>query len=236
MGMGPDHMSALRRLLRPALGALALGLAAPALASPTPGAPDGGIGAKQLNGLGYSLNSSASLPGEEAMLLQARAANGGALIEESLHWRLTRLLPFGGQELAAEGDSAAFLTPAEPGEYRVEITYGLARLVQQIKLGQGRQIAVTFTLDVGALELVEGASAIYGTSGANRGRLLAEAAPDTVLTLPAGTYRIESDKGQAEVKVKPGIVSRIGTKPGLAQILVPKATQTSAAGPARLAE
>lgn len=179
-------------------------------------------------------------PGGEAVMLQARLASGGGLINLPIRWKL-RHAGFGGG-VVAQGESAAFAAPVRPGNYFIEIEYGFARIVQDLELPEGEQLTVTFILEVGglrvlskidALTLPYGSAmthAVYSASGPSRGRLLTRATqPGELLRLPAGFYRIESKLGpgnasaETEVEVKAGVLStvEIGHKAGVAQFSTP---------------
>lgn len=223
--------------------ALAVLLAVPARAAVEPRslAPVTMEASAETDGISYEVSAMAVQPGDEAFMLQARLASGGGLINMPIRWRLTRLGIDG--EVVAQGESAAFAAPARPGEYRVEIEYGFARIVQEVELPEAEQQTITFILDVGglrvlskidALSLPYGSDmthAVYAASGANRGRLLTRATlPGDLLRLPAGFYRIESSLGpgnasaETEVEVKAGILStvEIGHKAGVAQFSAPE--------------
>lgn len=197
-------------------------------------------GMRLTDGIGYEVAGMAVPPGEEALILQARLASGGGLINMPIRWKVTRL-GFGGG-VVAEGASAAFAAPAQPGDYRIEIEYGFARIVQEVELGHAVQETITFILDVGGLRVLSkiddlslpyGSAmthAVYAASGPSRGRLLTRATlPGDLLRLPAGFYRIESSLGpgnataETQVEVKAGVLStvEIGHQAGVAQFSAP---------------
>jgi hypothetical protein len=191
-------------------------------------------------GIGYEVSGMAVPPGDEALILQARLASGGGLINLPIRWKLSRL-GIGG-EVVAEGTSAAFAAPVRAGDYRVEIEYGFARIVQEVDLPEAAQVTVTFILDVGGLRILSKIDAltlpygsamthaVYAASGPDKGRLLTRATlPGDLLRLPAGFYRIESTLGpgnataETQVEVKAGILStvEIGHQAGVAQFNTP---------------
>lgn len=209
-----------------------------ALSGNTPLAADGAAGSLGLEGLAYEIAAAPGFEGQEALLLQARLQSGGGLINRPIQWRVSRLSPLGGQELVAVGESAAFALPASPGDYRVEISYGLASLVQNISLPRGEQQTLTFILDMGGLRVLSKLETlalppgmamlhrIYAEDGPNLGRLIAQTAePGDMLRLPAGRYKVESEIGpgnalaETSVTIKPGVLStlEIGHKVGVAR-------------------
>lgn len=208
---------------------------------------DGAPGSLGLEGLAYEIAAAQGLAGQEALLLQARLQAGGGLINRPIHWRVSRMSALGGHELVALGESAAFALPARPGEYRVEISYGLANLVQNISLPEGEQQTLTFILDVGGLRVQSSLETlslppgtamlhrIYAEDGPNLGRLVAQTdLQGEMLRLPAGRYRVESEIGpgnalaETRVTIKPGVLStlEIGHKAGVARFELNGADQS----------
>ncbi len=183
-------------------------------------------------------------PGLEAIEAAARLREHGGLITLPISWRLYRLIgtATGGQEVfrAAAAQAEA---QVPPGDYRIDIEYGLARFSRLITLDPERRLSLVFNLNTGAIRVlsrlaVQPAAAfrfttahrLFALSGQNRARLVAaNASPGQLLRLPAGTYRVESQLNpgnavaQTEVQVKPGVLSavEIDHRAGLVRLGLP---------------
>jgi hypothetical protein len=161
--------------------------------------------------------------GKERLTLQARLAEGTAVINRGIDWTIRDasgaiLL----QEAAPAADAAL-----PPGDYAVEAAYGTVVMKQAVTLPPQTELEVTFVLDVGGLRILpllggtgipEGLaeSRIYVTSGRAAGQLVAVSTlPGEVLRVAAGSYRIESRfrSGNAvavtDVVVRPGVMSAV---------------------------
>jgi hypothetical protein len=178
--------------------------------------------------------------GTEGFELAARLKEHGGLIGRPISWRVYRLFaaPDVGGELVYEGDVAIadFLT--QPGDYRIDFQYGLARFSRIVTLEPRQRLSLAFNLNIGGLRILSRLSAppsvrfrtnhrIYAMSGADRMRLVAEnAIPGDLLRLPAGRYRIESQLmpgnaiARSDIEVKSGMLSavEIDHKAGIASL------------------
>jgi hypothetical protein len=178
--------------------------------------------------------------GTEGFELAARLKENGGLIGRPITWRVYRLStpPDVGGELVYDGEAAIadFLT--QPGDYRIDFDYGLARFSRIVTLEPRQRLSLAFNLNIGGLRILSRLTAppsvsfrtahrIYALSGVDRMRLVAEnAIPGDLLRLPAGRYRIESQLmpgnavARSDIEVKPGVLSavEIDHKAGIASL------------------
>lgn len=178
----------------------------------------------------YELRTFITKPGAERFELAARLREYGGLITKPVSWRVFRVLgaESGGAEEIYRDDQPIADFSAPPGNYRIDITYGLAVYSRTITLEPSHHISAVFNLNVGGLRVLSKLTAtsgpvafqtahrIYAVSGGSSGRLIAlNATPGEVLRLPAGKYRVESEltPGNAvaniSVEIKPGILSAV---------------------------
>jgi hypothetical protein len=168
-------------------------------------------------------------PGTEGFELAARLEEAGGLITRPISWRLYRLLnsPNGGGELVFDGEAPILDLITQPGDYRIDIEYGLARFSRVITLEPQHRLSIAFTLNIGGLRVLSRITSpvpvkfrtdhrIYALTGSDRMRLVAEnAVPGDLLRLPAGRYRVESllSPGnviaRSDIEVKPGVMSAV---------------------------
>jgi hypothetical protein len=182
--------------------------------------------------------------GAEGLQLAARLDERGGLVNRPVTWTVKRAL--GGSAAAGEpvysGEAPAADLKLEPGEYRVEASYGLARVVHEVAVHPGQRVGVTLILHVGgvrALSLVDdryvptsvtAAHRIYALSGPQSGQRLTATDQGEVARLGAGDYRVESrfEPGNAVaetmVAIKPGILSslEISHLAGLVRVEFPR--------------
>jgi hypothetical protein len=178
--------------------------------------------------------------GTEGFELAARLKEHGGLIGRPISWRVYRLFaaPDIGGELVYEGDVAIADFLAEPGDYRIDFEYGLARFSRIVTLDPRQRLSLAFNLNIGGLRILSRLAApasvsfrtshrIYAMSGADRMRLITEnVIPGDLLRLPAGRYRIESQLtpgnaiARSDIEVKPGMLSavEIDHKAGIASL------------------
>ncbi|MFW6077137.1 MAG: hypothetical protein ACOC71_05265 [Hyphomicrobiales bacterium] len=167
--------------------------------------------------------------GAEGLALAARLDERGGFVTRPVNWTVKRAL--GGSAAAGEpvyaGEAPAADLALQPGEYRIEAAYGLARVMHEVEIHPGQHVGVTLILHVGgmrALSLVEdqyvptSISAdhrIYALSGRHSGQRLTATGQGEVARLEAGEYRVESrfEPGNAvaetTVEIKPGILSSL---------------------------
>lgn len=167
--------------------------------------------------------------GAEGLQLAARLDERGGLVNQPVTWTVKRAM--GGSAAAGEpvysGEAPVADLNLEPGEYRVEASYGLAQVVHEVAVHPGQRLGVTLILHVGgvrALSLVDdryvptgvtAAHRIYALSGPHSGQRLTATDQGEVARLGAGDYRVESrfEPGNAvaetTVAIKPGILSSL---------------------------
>jgi hypothetical protein len=167
--------------------------------------------------------------GAEGLELAARLDARGGLVTRPVRWTVKRALagsPAVGEPVFV-GESPVADLRLQPGEYRVEASYGLARIVHEVAIHPRQWVGVTLILHVGgvrALSLVEdqelppgidAAHRIYALSGRHSGQRLTATGQGELARLEAGNYRVESrfEPGNAvtetTVEVKPGILSSL---------------------------
>ena len=177
----------------------------------------------------HELRIEATRQGAEGIELAARLDEGGGLVTRPVHWTVKRAM--GGSPAAGEPVFSAEAPVAdlnlEPGEYRIEASYGLAHIVHEVAIHSGQWVGVTLILQVGgmrALSLVDnqdvppGITAdhrIYAVSGRRSGQRLTAIGQGELARLEAGDYRIESRfkpgnaVAEASVAIKPGVLSSL---------------------------
>jgi hypothetical protein len=187
--------------------------------------------------------------GAEGLQLAARLDERGGLVNRPVTWTVKRAM--GGSAAAGEpvysGEAPVADLKLEPGEYRVEASYGLARVVHEVTVHPGQRVGVTLILHVGgvrALSLVDdryvpagiaAAHRIYALSGPHSGQRLTATTQGEVARLEAGDYRVEShfEPGNAvaemTVAIKPGILSslEISHLAGLVRVEYPRGGEDS---------
>lgn len=167
--------------------------------------------------------------GAEGLELAARLDERGGLVTRPVHWTVKRALgggPAGGEPVFSDAAPVADLK-LQPGEYRIEASYGLARVVHDVTIHPGQWIGVTLILRVGGmrvLSLVENqdvpvnvtaAHSIYALSGRLSGQRLTATGQGELARLEAGEYRVESRfkpgnaVAEATVAIKPGVLSSL---------------------------
>lgn len=177
----------------------------------------------------YDQRAFVTRAGTEGFELAARLREGGYLIARPIKWRVYRLLTAanGGGELVYEGEAPIADFLSQPGEYRIDLEYGMARFSRIIALETEQRLSIVFNLDMGGLRVLSRLAAppparfqtthrIFSLSGADRMHLIAEnAIPGDLLRLPAGRYRIESELlpgnavARSDVEVKAGMLSAV---------------------------
>lgn len=162
-------------------------------------------------------------PGNEGLSFNARLSEDGGLVSRPISWHVRA---FGGETLfARDADAADFA--AEPGDYKVEASYGTVKVERRLTLLAGQRLAVTFVLNAGGLRILPKLkqlglpaarpfTSIYKASGVDGGTLVAiTEEPGEIVRLAAGSYRIESRfqpgniEAMTEVMVKPGLLSAV---------------------------
>ena len=223
-----------RRLLTVALCASLAVASAPSMnllaAAPNPDTSSDITGSLAPPEAPYEVRTYITAAGTEGFELAGRLREFGGLITKPISWRVFKVFAdeTSTMDEVYRDDQAVAQFRAAPGDYRIEISYGLAVFSRTLTLEPGHHLSVVFNLNVGGLRVLSRLSAmtthvsfhtshrIYAMSGEYRGRMLAEnAVPGELLRLPAGRYRIESElsPGNAlagtDIDIKPGMLSAV---------------------------
>jgi hypothetical protein len=160
--------------------------------------------------------------------LEAKLTNDGAPMLHGLSWRVFSPIPGPDGKLpllaSAEGGSADF--QLAPGDYFVNVSFGRAGATKKLTIpNQGNVEDQVMVLDAGGLLLsaISGPDTqipdkdlsfdIYSTevkTDGERGLVLADVKPHTIIRLNAGTYHVVSEYGtinaavRADIKVEAG--------------------------------
>lgn len=160
--------------------------------------------------------------------LEAKLTNDGDPMQHGLSWRVFSPIPGPDGKLpllaSAEGGSADF--QLAPGDYFVNVSFGRAGATKKLSIpNQGNVEDQVMVLDAGGLLLsaVSGPDTqipdkdlsfdIYSTevkADGERGLVLADVKPNTIIRLNAGTYHVVSEYGtinaavRADIKVEAG--------------------------------
>jgi hypothetical protein len=160
--------------------------------------------------------------------LEAKLTNDGAPMLHGLSWRVFSPIPGPDGKLpllaSAEGGSADF--QLAPGDYFVNVSFGRAGATKKLSIpNQGSVEDQVMVLDAGGLLLsaISGPDTqipdkdlsfdIYSTevkTDGERGLVLADVKPHTIIRLNAGTYHVVSEYGtinaavRADIKVEAG--------------------------------
>lgn len=169
-----------------------------------------------------AISAAANVP--QPVTLNARITEGGTPIPEGLIWRVFDSMPDSNGEMAlvAKAETGTANVELPPGEYVVHVAYGQAQASETLSVVPG-QNQMDMVLEAGALRLN---SAVTGdipisptqlkfdilTSGSEASRVMvvADLAPNEIVTLNAGVYHIVSRFGsinatvRADLKVEPG--------------------------------
>ncbi|WP_200844300.1 hypothetical protein [Rhizobium sp. 18065] len=160
--------------------------------------------------------------------LEAKLTNDGDPMQHGLSWRVFSPIPGPDGKLpllaSAEGGSADF--QLAPGDYFVNVSFGRAGATKKLSIpNQGDVADQVMVLDAGGLLLsaISGPDTqipdkdlsfdIYSTEmkeDGERGLVLADVKPNTIIRLNAGTYHVVSEYGtinaavRADIKVEAG--------------------------------
>ena len=169
----------------------------------------------------YAIALETVSPGTESASFSARLTENSARSAKDVSWQVFN---DEGEKLLDARSTAANL-PLQPGSYRVKLELGAVSMEESFTLPEGQAVALNFVLNAGALRVLprlghnpagslSTQSRIYALNGFRAGELIAKSSrPGEVLTLPAGSYRVENRLGLgnaiaiADITVKPGIVS-----------------------------
>ena len=160
--------------------------------------------------------------------LEARLTPDGAAMQEGLSWRV--FSPISGEDgklpllASSEGGSAAFQLP--PGDYFVNVAFGRAGATKKLNIPYtGAAEKQVLVLDAGGILLnaVSGSDmrippkelsfSVYSADvreDGERGLVMADVKPDTVVRLNAGTYHVVSEYGDVNAVIRADIQVEAG--------------------------
>lgn len=160
--------------------------------------------------------------------LDAKLTNEGQPMQHGLSWRVFSPIPDVDGKLpllaSAEGGSAAF--QLAPGDYFVNVSFGRAGATKKLNIPVEGDVAdQVLVLDAGGMSLnaISGADThipdkqlsfdIYSTDvreDGERGLVLADVKPNTIVRLNAGTYHVVSEYGSINAVVRADITVDAG--------------------------
>lgn len=165
--------------------------------------------------------------GKIPTLFSALLADPGPQLDTGLSWRIYDRKPGsdGLHKLVARSDDAAPRLPLAPGDYLVNVAYGLAYVTRSVKVVSGRPARELFVLNAGGLRLEAKTAAGQAIPGAalvndiysderdqsgNRTLVVSGVKPGTILRLNAGIYHVKSTYGDANGTVQGDITIEAG--------------------------
>jgi hypothetical protein len=181
-------------------------------------------------------SSSAQIQLPVPVTLRALVSEGGPRLQSGLTWRVYESKPSpedGGYKLLSTNHEAMPTAPLLPGEYLVNVAFGLSNLTKKITVESGHALEEIFVLNTGGIKLagvlpsgetVPDSAARYDIlsdeedQSGNRQTVLGNAKPGMVIRLNAGAYRIECLYGdanasvKADVTVEPGKITEVTLK------------------------
>lgn len=174
------------------------------------------------------LGAIANVTQGRSVKLDAKLTNEGEPMQHGLSWRVFSPIPGADGKLpllaSAEGGSAAF--QLAPGDYFVNVSFGRAGATKKLSVPvEGAVSNQVLVLDAGGMSLnaVSGADShipdkqlsfdIYSTEvreDGERGLVLADVKPNTIVRLNAGTYHVVSEYGSINAVVRADISVEAG--------------------------
>lgn len=160
--------------------------------------------------------------------LDAKLTDKGEPMQHGLSWRVFSPIPGADGKLpllaSAEGGSAAF--QLAPGDYFVNVSFGRAGATKKLNVPTEGEVAdQVLVLDAGGMSLsaISGADThipdkqlsfdIYASEvreDGERGLVLADVKPNTIVRLNAGTYHVVSEYGSINAVVRADITVEAG--------------------------
>lgn len=160
--------------------------------------------------------------------MEAKLTSGGEAVKEGLSWRVFSPIPGADGKLpmlaSSEGGSAEF--HLVPGEYFVNVAFGRAGVTKKLNIPtSGNVQKQVLILDAGGFVLNAVAGSDKQISGAQlkfsvyssdarpdgeRGLVMADIKPNTVVRLNAGTYHVVSEYGNVNAVVRADIQVEAG--------------------------
>ncbi len=196
----------------------------------------------KLNAFSPNIGSAAIPSPARTVAFEARLTADGSPMQQGLSWRVFSPIPGADGKLpllaTAEGGSADF--QLMPGDYFVNVAFGRAGATKKLTVeGSGDMDRQVLVLDAGGviLNAVTGSDLrvppkdlkfdVYAGEAredGDRGLIMADVAPNTVVRLNAGTYHIVSEYGdinavvRADIKIEPGKLTEATIQHRAAQI------------------
>lgn len=167
-------------------------------------------------------------PQSRSVKLDAKLTDKGEPMQHGLSWRVFSPIPGADGKLpllaSAEGGSAAF--QLAPGDYFVNVSFGRAGATKKLSVpADGDVENQVLVLDAGGMSLsaISGADShipdkqlsfdIYSSEvreDGERGLVLADVKPNTIVRLNAGTYHVVSEYGTVNAVVRADITVEAG--------------------------
>lgn len=167
-------------------------------------------------------------PQSHSVKLDAKLTDDGEPMQHGLSWRVFSPIPGADGKLpllaSAEGGSAAF--QLTPGDYFVNVSFGRAGATKKLSVPENGDVDnQVLILDAGGLSLsaISGADThipdkqlsfdIYSSEvreDGERGLVLADVKPNTIVRLNAGTYHVVSEYGSINAVVRADITVEAG--------------------------
>lgn len=189
---------------------------------------NGSVKMPKLNAFSAPLGGALQPNPARSVSLEARLTGDGAAMQQGLSWRVFSPIPGADGKLpllaSAEGGSADF--QLAPGDYFVNVSFGRAGATKKLTVPAAGEVEKqVLVLDAGGviLNAVSGPNTripakdlkfdVYSSetqADGERGLVLADVPPDTIVRLNAGTYHIVSEYGsvnavvRADIKVEAG--------------------------------
>lgn len=177
----------------------------------------------KLNSFNALLSDEAAGTPAREINLQAKLTEAGGAVEQGLTWRVFSLIPGADGKLpllaTAEGGSAAF--QLVPGDYFVNVAFGRAGATKKISIPADGEIdRQVLVLDAGGIILnaVSGSDvrippgelkfSVYSDEvmeDGERGLVVANVKPGTIVRLNSGTYHVVSDYGKVNAVIRADI-------------------------------
>lgn len=189
---------------------------------------NGSVKMPKLNAFSATLGGGLQQNPARSVSLEARLTGDGEAMQQGLSWRVFSPIPGADGKLpllaSAEGGSADF--QLAPGDYFVNVSFGRAGATKKLTVPTAGDVEKqVLVLDAGGviLNAVSGPNTripakdlkfdVYSSepqADGERGLVLADVPPDTIVRLNAGTYHIVSEYGavnavvRADIKVEAG--------------------------------
>ncbi|MGV8937016.1 MAG: hypothetical protein ACOH2J_07810 [Allorhizobium sp.] len=203
---------------------------------------DSSIKMPKLNAFSVPMQTQAPASAAKIVSLEARLTSDGNAMQQGLSWRVFSPIPGGDGKLpmlaSAEGGTADF--ELLPGDYFVNVTFGRAGTTKKLTIPQSGDVEKqVLVLDAGGMML----NAISGTDSripakdlsfkiyasemrddGERGLVMDDVKPATIVRLNAGSYHIVSEYGdvnavvRADIKVEAGKLTEAVMQHRAAQI------------------